>query len=211
MLIFEPKAKCMYKIFFGDRYLSLGEEGSENALNYGEMAPKLCEILEDFAGDEQQDRLQLVHSDPEELRKAVRSCFRCIDAGGGVVFNREGEFLAIERNGLWDLPKGKLDEGEDFEQAALREVEEETGLRDVELGHLLTSSFHTYKMKDRWILKETCWFEMNWYGSGDPVLQAEEGITDYRWVDPGKMDFILEHTYASIRDVLRVRFPRVNA
>ncbi len=211
MPIFDFKILNMYKIFFGDHYLSLGEEGGKDSLNYGEVASQLCEILDNFARDEHQTRLHIVHSDLEELRKAIRSCFKNIDAGGGVVFNSKGEFLAIERLGLWDLPKGKLDEGESFEQAALREVQEETGLEDVELGHLLTSSFHTYELKDRRILKETCWFEMNWYGSGEPVLQAEEGITDYRWVNPGDMESILEHTYASIRDVLRLRFPRGNA
>ncbi len=211
MLIFELKTLNMYKIFFGDRYLSLGEEGGNDSFNYGEVASELCGLLENFAGDEQRTRLHLVHSDPEELRAAIRSCFKCIEAGGGVVFNSEGEFLAIERLGLWDLPKGKLDEGENFEQAALREVQEETGLEDVEFGHLLTSSFHTYELKGRRILKETCWFEMNWKGSGEPVLQSEEGITDYRWVDPGNMESIMEHTYASIRDVLILRFPRGTA
>ena len=47
------------------------------------------------------------------------------------LYNESGEFLIIKRNGVWDLPKGKLEKGEDFETAALREVEEETGLEEM--------------------------------------------------------------------------------
>ena len=53
-----------------------------------------------------------------------------VDAAGGVVV-RDGRVLLVHRPRYddWSLPKGKLDPGESFEEAALREVEEETGLR----------------------------------------------------------------------------------
>ena len=89
--------------------------------------------------------------------------------------------------------------------AALREVEEETGLQGVQLVDPLISTYHTYKLKNRRVLKKTKWFEMHYGGSGEPVLQAEEGITDFRWATPGETGFIRENTYASILDVLYMR------
>jgi 8-oxo-dGTP diphosphatase len=53
-----------------------------------------------------------------------------VQAAGGVVL-RDGRVAVVHRPKYddWSLPKGKLDPGESFEDAALREVEEETGLR----------------------------------------------------------------------------------
>ncbi len=62
-------------------------------------------------------------------------------AAGGVVVDDRGRVLLVHRPKYddWSLPKGKLDPGEGFEEAALREVEEETGLR-CELGEELDST-----------------------------------------------------------------------
>ena len=65
-------------------------------------------------------------------------------AGGGLVQNEKGELLMIFRRDKWDLPKGKLDPGESIEQCSLREVKEETGLRNVTLGKLIDVSTHEY-------------------------------------------------------------------
>lgn len=201
----------MYKVFFQDRIVFLCEKipdfkaGPGQAFSaYGNRGD-LKKLLDKFSDDEQILELHIYHPDRMELSEAFTSCFKPVPAGGGVVFNMEGEFLVIKRNGVWDLPKGKMEDGEDFETTALREVEEETGLTGLESTGLLLSTFHTYPLKKKLILKETQWFEMRWKGSGSPVLQAEEGITDYRWVRPGDGDFIRSNTYASILDVLRLR------
>jgi len=54
-----------------------------------------------------------------------------VRAGGGVVLDPEGRVALVHRPRYddWTLPKGKLDRGESFEDAAVREVEEETGMR----------------------------------------------------------------------------------
>ena len=205
----------MYKIFFKDRYVSLGESplaAKEDVLNVHYKSDKaLGELLGSFAGNETMARLHLVHSDLDALRNSIRSLFTCIDAGGGVVYNAQGAYLAILRNGMWDLPKGKLDRGEGFEEAALREVEEECGLKELVLKQLLTSTFHTYAMGKKQVLKETRWYEMHYPGTDAPVLQAEEGITGSRWVRAGEDREILENTYASIRDVLSLKYLRERA
>jgi 8-oxo-dGTP pyrophosphatase MutT (NUDIX family) len=106
---------------------------------------------------------------------------------------------------VWDLPKGKLEKGEKYEEAALREVGEETGLIDLEVVQPLLSTYHTYPLKGERILKKTRWFEMKYHGNAPPRLQEEESITDYRWVTPGITDFIRKDTYKSILDVLYFR------
>ncbi len=57
---------------------------------------------------------------------------------------RKGEVLFMFRRGKWDLPKGKLDPGETLEACALREVEEETGVGQLELKNFLLVTEHTY-------------------------------------------------------------------
>jgi hypothetical protein len=136
------------------------------------------------------------------LIEEFKACFRSIEAGGGVVRNHKGDFLAIKRNDIWDLPKGKLEKGENFETAALREVQEETGLMGLTLGAPIVSTYHTYLLKKDKILKKTRWFEMKYSGKAEPVLETKEGITEFRWVKPGSTDFIRKNTYSSILDVL---------
>ncbi len=201
----------MYKVFYNDRVAYLKEEAPEGIAGPGTLViayedrDELQVLLDDFSENEQVQELFLFHPDMQELTAAFTSCFKCINAGGGVVLNEKGEFMAIKRNGIWDLPKGKMEKGEDFENTALREVEEECGLKGLEIQGLLLSTFHTYPLGDRMVLKETQWFEMQWKGEGKPLLQAEEGITDYRWVEPGETGFIRKNSYASILDVLKIR------
>lgn len=201
----------MYKVFFDDRvvYLSerapAGRAGTAQAFMEFQGLQELGKLLDKFANNDQTRELHIFHKDMAELTAAFTSCFKCINAGGGVVLNEKGDFLVIERNGVWDLPKGKMEKGEDFETTALREVEEETGLTGLEISGLLLSTFHTYPLKGKMILKETQWFEMLQKGAGKPVLQAEEGITAYRWVKPGNTAFIRKNTYASILDVLSLK------
>jgi 8-oxo-dGTP pyrophosphatase MutT (NUDIX family) len=201
----------MYKVFYNNRVVYLREQDPKLASLPGRLVEryedraKLKLLLDDFSENKQVSELYIYHPDLDELGKAFTSNFKSVKAGGGLVFNGEGEFFVMMRNGMWDLPKGKMEKGEDFETTALREVEEETGLTGLEPLGLLLSTFHTYPHNRRMVLKETRWFEMQWKGKGEPKLQSREGITDYRWVKPGETDFIRENTYASILDVLRVR------
>lgn len=201
----------MYKVFFNDRTVYFGDNFSRAFIKHKGLFYKyngfqeLNELVGMFDSLNQISNLYIFHEDMLELFEEFKACFKVIEAGGGLVFNPRGEFLVIHRNGTWDLPKGKLEKGEDFQTAALREVEEETGLQELQLADPLMSSYHTYTLKRKRVLKKTKWFEMQFTGSAEPVLQAEEGITDYRWVTPGETGFIRENSYASILDVLYMR------
>jgi 8-oxo-dGTP pyrophosphatase MutT (NUDIX family) len=143
-----------------------------------------------------------IHSNLEELRKAVWKKFLMVKAGGGLVRNGEGKYLFIFRRGIWDLPKGKLDPGETIEQCAVREVGEETGLRGVQLEAPLLVTYHTYDENGKHILKESHWFRMKASDMAGLKPQQEEQITELRWVEGDALKVLLCNTFPSIRDVI---------
>lgn len=127
-----------------------------------------------------------------------------IIAAGGLVTNADGNILMIFRRGKWDLPKGKLDAGETIEECAVREVEEETGLRNIILGDFLLITKHQYF--DQWIqekvIKESHWYKMNVRGEQKLVPQTEEDITEIKWVNRNELAECLQNTYPSIIEVI---------
>jgi 8-oxo-dGTP pyrophosphatase MutT (NUDIX family) len=201
----------MYKVFFNDRTVYFGDDFSRafkrnKGLFYKfNNFQELYDLVELFASLKQIRNLYIFHTDMLLLIEEFKACFTIVEAGGGLVFNPKGEFLVIERRGVWDLPKGKLEKGESFEEAALREVEEETGLKGLVAGQALLSTYHTYALQGERILKKTRWFEMKYHGNEPPQLEEEEDITSYRWVQPGFTDFIRKNTHSSILDVLYFR------
>jgi 8-oxo-dGTP pyrophosphatase MutT (NUDIX family) len=125
-----------------------------------------------------------------------------IIAAGGIVLNEKNELLMIFRRGFWDLPKGKLDEGESIPECAVREVQEETGLRNIELQELIGITFHEYEEKGHAILKETHWYKMHASDAEELVPQTEEDILQIEWVKKPDIAKRLEKTYANIIEIL---------
>lgn len=142
------------------------------------------------------------HTDLEMLRKAFFKKFTLIKAGGGLVKNEKDEILLIFRRGKWDMPKGKLDEGETMEQCAVREVEEETGLKNVILDEPLTITYHTYHEGSKFILKESHWYTMHVKGEQNLEPQMEEGIEQVIWVTPGELADYRDKVYPSVAGVI---------
>lgn len=143
----------------------------------------------------------LYHPDLELLWADFQACFKVLEAAGGYVENAQGELLVFYRRGSWDMPKGKIDPGETPEQAAVREVQEETGLVNISLGSFLAHTYHTYDQKDQRILKKTWWFRMRTPDT-NLVPQTEEDIEEIHWVVPKAWlagDVVV---YPNIRDVI---------
>ena len=122
-------------------------------------------------------------------------------AAGGWVENERGEVLWIYRLNQWDLPKGKLEEGEDIPTCALREVEEECGLSRLILGPKLTETVHEYLLHGQTVVKTTHWYRMRVLGVPQVSPQTEEGIDWVRWVDASEWEAQVATTYSTIQAV----------
>lgn len=143
-----------------------------------------------------------LHTDLDELKKAFFKKFTILKAGGGLVLNDKDEVLLIHRRGMWDLPKGKLEKGEKIEECAVREVEEETGLKNVQLVSPLVITWHTYHEGTKFILKESHWYYMKVNGAQELVPQTEEDIHRIEWVKQDALATYISGAFPSIKDVL---------
>lgn len=144
-----------------------------------------------------------LHNNVEELKKAFWKKFILIRAGGGLVINEEKELLFIFRRGKWDLPKGKLDDGETIEECAVREIQEETGLQQVELQKHLVTTWHTYDESGHHILKETDWYLLSAPKEQALTPQTVEQITKIEWGLPDNIEKYKSNTFPAIFDVLQ--------
>lgn len=140
---------------------------------------------------------------PEEAFADFISRMPMIDAAGGVVWQQD-RALFIFRHGRWDLPKGKIESGEASDVAALREVEEECGMQELQLGAFIGYTYHTYWFQQEMVIKRTFWYSMQSNYAGVLVPQTEEGITEVRWI--AQADWPKEvyvNTYLSIAELLQ--------
>jgi 8-oxo-dGTP pyrophosphatase MutT (NUDIX family) len=127
--------------------------------------------------------------------------FEFIHAAGGIV-KRNATLLFIKRNGFWDIPKGKLEQDENPEEGALREIEEECGISGMSIHHTLIKTYHTYYYFGKPTLKETTWYAVNYNGPEKTITQSEEGITEAVWFSINELDTVKNNTFASILDVI---------
>lgn len=200
------------KIYFGDKPLFLCDQVSkeiepyahhDDAVLIDEFSPQaISSMIHEMHLDKIHAGI-LIHSDLEALRKAFFRKFEVIKAGGGLVFNEKKEALFIFRKGKWDLPKGKLDKGETLEACSVREVEEETGLKNISLQEYLITTYHSYDENGKHFLKESHWFLMQVTGKQQLVPQTEEDITEIKWVKREKWMEIKDNMFASIEEVLK--------
>lgn len=131
-------------------------------------------------------------------------------ACGGVVVNHQNELLMIHRNGRWDFPKGKLEEGESLSECAVREVMEETGIDGIATCGLPHTTKHIYNIYGSWEIKTTYWYSMNYdtnrdsRESKDLSPQLIEGITACEWLSPTKAQILIHSSYSTIKEVFNI-------
>ena len=135
-----------------------------------------------------------------------------IIAAGGLVTNPQGQILWIYRRGFWDLPKGKLDEGETIQTCALREVAEETGIKDIRLHELLKFTNHIYfdKYLNQEVVKRTYWFHMTISSTQSGVPQITEDIEKIEWHSLATAKHCLAQTYPTIIEVIEAYRLKIN-
>lgn len=199
----------MFQIFFDRRSIVICSKTEDYFQEHGSVTlsgeefSDLSDIPAMFDSSANISRLYIPSDDPEKTFRKLASHFTQINAAGGAVENPDGEILFIFRNGVWDLPKGKQEDGEDIALTALREVEEECGIKDLKLGELLCITYHTYHRDGKFYLKHTYWHKMENPTQEEPNPQLEEDITSAVWVKRDKIGECMKNTYPSIEEVIR--------
>ncbi len=199
----------MHKIYFEKRCIVICNGGDEalsdpNCVEFhpGE-GPSLESLVRMFEVSGTLSRIYIPTSDTEKTYKRLCSEFREVNAAGGLVSNRRGDYLLISRNGFWDLPKGHQEAGEDIEVTAIREVQEETGVDQLQIRRLICVTDHCYLRGGVWYLKHTWWYDMLYTDPTNLTPQREEDISKAAWVAKSSLPPFLKNTFPSILEVFR--------
>lgn len=194
----------MYRLFCNNRKLT-ANNFCENLLSLDNKGVKNCDDLvakiRHWLDDATAEDLDLGDVDGENLASAIKNIFRQAPAAGGVVII-DNKFVAIERNGIPDLPKGHIEKGESPEVAALREVEEETGITNLEIIQELPATWHCYLLNDQWTIKKTSWYLMKTASGMRNIPQTEEDITKVYLVDKEGVNEFEKNTFDSLKTLV---------
>jgi len=199
----------MYKVYFEDRLIIIGSEKSTENKNGNikliryKNKKSFYKALKEFKKDTNIQKLIIQTKKTKKVFKRLIKKFKPIDAAGGLVFNNDGKVLMIKRNGVWDLPKGKIEKGENRPEAAIREVEEECGISGLVIQGKVGRTYHTYTFRYQNIFKTTHWFLMKYEANGKLTPQTEEDITEVVWKTPKEVKEIIPNTYKSLVDILK--------
>ena len=198
----------MYKVFINEKKLSINNSPTTVEKNIRFEGFTTFEIVFDLLENTSTPEINIYGENAQEIWKEFSSMMKMIEAAGGIVINKDEEILFIYRLGKWDLPKGKLEPNEKLDEAALREVEEETGLKELVLENFVNTTFHIYKEKkdgkEIRILKATHWFKMKYIGNETPKPQIEEGITKVDWIAVNhNKNEVFPNTFNNIKLILK--------
>ena len=201
-------------IYLGDKYLAFVPAGTiipriDSTLYFSYCNPQT--VHNAYEGLEKNAGLQHVIIACEDVQKAFDDFaggFTFVEAAGGLVKNGAGEMLFILRHNKWDLPKGKLEKNERIEECAVREVQEECGIKEISITKKLPETYHIYAQGGKKILKRTHWYEMNYTGTSAPQPQTSEGIQEVKWMRAGEAKDAMENAYPSIRELISGYFQK---
>lgn len=199
----------MHRIYFEKRCIIICEPSDQQLADPNSVEFHIGDkidihtLVNMFKASESLNRIYIPTEDVSWMYRRLCAEFKEVDAAGGLVANRRGDFLLISRNGLWDLPKGHREAGEDVATTALREVQEETGVDQLELGSLVCVTDHCYFRGGVWHLKHTYWYNMLYTNPVDLTPQREEDITKAAWVAKSSLPPFLKNTFPSILEVFR--------
>ncbi len=193
------------KVYHGDNPLILSEKYSGTGKKFNGI-PQQNDVAELLKITETES-VQLVNSDLSELKSRFFGLFTNLIACGGLVQNEKKEVLFILRKGKWDFPKGKIEDGESLEDCAEREIEEETGVKNLIYKHKICETHHIYKEKEVLILKTSHWFS---FTTKKQKLkpQTEEDITEVKWIATSDISKPMKNTYSTIKDVVHTYFDK---
>ena len=194
----------MYRLFCNNKMLvcrNFFEHFLDNGIDSNKLSSQLFENTLDKIKnwlENGEENLYIDDIDNDILAAVIKKIFSFAPAAGGVVIINKS-IVAIERNGKADLPKGHIEKNEQTDIAAMREVEEETAIKNLSIIKQLPSSHHCYLLNGQWTLKKTSWFLMKSDDDFKPKPQEEEGISRVYLINKDNVKDFLENTYPSIR------------
>ena len=208
------------KVYYNSKYILLTKDNIQPAGNQlivdTSKSSKILlnEGINKFIQQNDGPDLILKCDNVESLFDELKTQFKYIEAAGGLIEQnnppggRTGKYLFIYRLDKWDLPKGKIDKGENPKQAAIRECEEECGITHLEIVNELPSTYHIYPHKNGFALKITYWFLMKSTDTKKLIPQTEENIEKAEWLDvPTIKNTVIKNTYPSVLDLIFVSIP----
>ena len=192
----------MYKVFFNQKPIILTttfqEQTPDSPLFFLKFTNKKNIVA--ALRSKKVKQLYLYHTKEEKMWALFYEIFKVIEAAGGIVRQRSsGKYLFIYRNDKWDLPKGRIEEDEAVRTAAMREVEEETGVADLAITAALPTTLHLFHRNGKYRLKKTYWYAMETDFDEALIPQEEEGIQKVEWVAKEEVPNLYSNIYANIR------------
>ena len=201
-----------FKVHFENRFIIISPE-PDRMQKYGLFhkfhdTAELYRLIAVFQEDKTILSINIYGPDITHIWRIFRIYFTEVGAAGGLVRHSSGTFLFIERRGKWDLPKGHIEEDEQPEECAIREVSEECGISGHKIIKQLIPSFHTYSWEGISYLKKTHWFLMDYAGDMTATPQTEEDITRVMWMSPDEISNIKELAWLSLADLINTSILR---
>lgn len=193
----------MIQIYVGDKPIMLTDQifKEDGFKNYLIKSAPIGNIIKQLNVTKLKS-VHLIHPDKNQLLPELFKLLPMIRAAGGKVIHENKKVLFIYRNDKWDLPKGRIEKNESLEKAAMREIEEETGVSNLSITRPLQTTYHIFKRNGKHALKETFWFEMKTNFKGNLVPETSEGITSVEWLDNSQIEKVLSNSYANIKGLL---------
>lgn len=190
----------MYQVFYKKKIILLTDvlEEGKDFKSFPIKDVKLKKVIK-FLNKKNINSVHLFHKNKDKLLKYFFKLIPTVIAAGGKITNSKSETLFIYRNDKWDLPKGKTEKNEQLPQTALREVKEETGIKEVSINKPLDITYHIFRRNNEYRLKVTYWFDMFSDYEGIFFPQLDEGITDVKWVKKDDLEEIKINSYPNIR------------
>jgi 8-oxo-dGTP pyrophosphatase MutT (NUDIX family) len=196
----------IFKIHFENRFIVLSPE-PDRLQKYGLFhkfndTDELYKLIADFQEDKKISSINIYGPDIKHLWRIFRIYFNEVEAAGGLVRHTSGRYLFIEKKGRLDLPKGHVEQGEEAEKCALREVSEECGISGHYIIKPIAPTYHTYSWEGISYLKKTSWYLMGYDGKMITEPQADEGITKVEWLLPDDISNMRSNAWLSLMEVI---------
>jgi hypothetical protein len=191
----------MYKVFFNRKFIELTPEivAHEDTTPFFYIKFSNAKLIINALKSNKVEGVYLYHPKKKKLWKHFLTRFPLVEAAGGVVQNSNSKILFIHRNNKWDMPKGRVEKNEAIIDGAVREVMEETGVRDLIVKKPLPVTYHIFSSNGIYKLKKTYWYLMFTSYEGRLMPQLEEGISQAVWKTKDQVPKLMKNAYENIK------------